>query len=47
MCNLPQRIVDVLDRLPMRELEEYLGDRKGKKVAPAKQQAHAANSRYS
>jgi len=36
MCNLPQGIVDVLDRVPMRELQEYLDDRKGKQVMPVK-----------
>ena len=45
MCNLPQSIVDVLDRVPMRELEEYLDDRKIKQVAPVKREPRAANSR--
>ena len=41
MCNLLQSIVDVLDCVPMRELEEYMGDRKGKRAAPVKRAPQA------
>ena len=42
MCNLPPRIVDVLDRVPVRELEEYLDDRKVKQVTTLKRVARVA-----
>ena len=42
MCNLPHSIADVLDRAPMRELEEYKHDRKGRRAAPIEQAPRAA-----
>ncbi|HMK94575.1 MAG TPA: hypothetical protein VK536_04150 [Candidatus Limnocylindrales bacterium] len=36
MCTLPQSVVDVLDCVPMRELQEYIDDRRVKKTAPLK-----------
>ena len=42
MCDLPQGIIDVLDCIPMREIEEYIDDRKGKQVKPLKRVARAS-----
>ena len=42
MCDLPQGIIDVLDCIPMREIEEYIDGRKGKQVKPLRRVARTA-----